>query len=216
VQRNVFVTGGTGYVGKPLIEALLARGHTVKALARAESASSLPSGATAVIGNALDGTSWTAHVSPADTFVHLIGTPHPSPLKAAEFHAVDLTSIRVATHAAASAGVQHFVYISVAHPAPVMHAFIEVRRQGEALVGASGIAATILRPWYVLGPGHRWPCLLIPLYALARQLPSTRDSAERLALLRRRDVVEAMVRSIESPPGGVQVLEAPHIKRRRR
>ena len=31
---DVFVTGGTGYLGRPLIEALLARGHTVRALTR--------------------------------------------------------------------------------------------------------------------------------------------------------------------------------------
>jgi len=32
--RDVFVTGGTGYIGTRLIPALLARGHRVRALAR--------------------------------------------------------------------------------------------------------------------------------------------------------------------------------------
>ena len=62
-----------------------------------------------------------------------------------------------------SAGVQHFVYISVAHPAPMMKAYIEVRSQCEAMIRQSGMNATILRPWYVLGPGHRWPYLLLPI-----------------------------------------------------
>jgi nucleoside-diphosphate-sugar epimerase len=74
VACNVFVTGGTGYVGRPLIQALLARGHAVTALARAASASALPAGVTTIIGDALDASGWTARVTPADTFVHLIGT----------------------------------------------------------------------------------------------------------------------------------------------
>jgi uncharacterized protein YbjT (DUF2867 family) len=211
VARDVFVTGGTGYLGRPLIAALLARGHTVRALTRQASASRLPAGAIPVAGNALEPAGWSERVAPADTFVHLIGTPHPSPLKAAQFQAVDLVSIKAAVEAATGAGIRHFVYVSVAHPAPMMHAFIEVRRQGEALVRSSGIAATILRPWYILGPGHRWPYVLLPLYALLRLLPSTRAGAERLALIPRRAVIDAMVRSIESPPAATTVLEAPQI-----
>jgi uncharacterized protein YbjT (DUF2867 family) len=213
VKRDVFVTGGTGYLGRPLIEALLARGHTVRALTREASAGSLPAGPIVVSGDALDPAGWSRSVVPADTFVHLIGTPHPNPAKAAQFKAVDLTSIRAAVQAATSAGVRHFIYVSVAHPAPVMQAFIEVRKQGEALVRASGLPATILRPWYVLGPGHRWAHLLQPFYALARLIPSMRAGAERLALLPRAAVIDTLVRSVESPPEGVRVIEAPDIQR---
>ena len=213
MARDVFVTGGTGYVGSPLIEALLARGHIVRALTRAASASRLPAGAVSVIGNALEPAGWTAHIAPADTFVHLIGTPHPSPLKAAEFQSVDLVSVRTAVQAAAAAGVRHFVYVSVAHPAPMMHAFIAVRQQGEAMIADSRLPATILRPWYILGPGHRWPYVLVPMYALMRLVPSLKAGAERLALLPRQAVIDTIVRCIESPPDRLTVLEAPQITR---
>ena len=72
------------------------------------------------------------------------------------------------------AGDAHVVYVSVAQPAPMMHAYIAVRAEGEAALAASGLTATVLRPWYVLGPGHWWPLTLVPLYAIARLLPSTR------------------------------------------
>jgi len=213
VKRDVFVTGGTGYLGRPLIEALLARGHTVRALTREASTGSLPGGSVIIKGNALDPAGWMGQVAPADTFVHLVGTPHPNPAKAAQFQAVDLASIRASVQAATSARVRHFVYVSVAHPAPVMHAFIEVRKQGEVIIKASGIGATILRPWYVLGPGHRWAHLLQPLYAVARLIPSMRASADRLALLPRQAVIDTLVRSVESPPDGVRVIEARDIQR---
>jgi len=50
----VFVTGGTGFVGRPLINRLIERGHTVRALARATSAAALAACAVPIIGNALD------------------------------------------------------------------------------------------------------------------------------------------------------------------
>src|SRR3981189_3355437 len=104
---NIFVTGGTGYIGRPLIRALLERGHRVKALVREGSETKLPRGTEYVIGDVLKMDSYTNEIAPADTFVHLIGVPHPSPAKAKQFQDVDLVSIKVATKAAREGGIQH-------------------------------------------------------------------------------------------------------------
>src|SRR5262249_40321166 len=106
----------------------------------------------------------------------------------------------------------HFVYLSVAHPAPVMKAYIQVRSGCEALLRASGMNATILRPWYVLGPGHRWPYALLPIYALMELLPATRPGARRLGLVTLEQMVEALVCAVESPCHGVRVIEVPEIR----
>ncbi|PYR75269.1 MAG: epimerase [Acidobacteria bacterium] len=214
MTRDVFVTGGTGYIGRRLIEALLARGHRVRALVRPESAGRVPAGAITVVGNALEASSFAAAVTPADTIVHLVGTPHPSPSKAAEFQRVDRPSILATVEAARRAGAAHLVYVSVAHPAPVMHAYIEARSAGERAIADAGLTATILRPWYVLGPGHRWPYLLIPFYAVARLIPSKRESARRLGLVTLPQMVNALVRAVENPPrpGQIRILEVPDIQ----
>ena len=62
--------------------------------------------------------------------------------------------------------MQHFVYVSVARPAPIMKAFIAVRSEGEEMIRASGMTATFLRPWHVLAPGHRWAYALLPIDCL--------------------------------------------------
>jgi hypothetical protein len=160
-NHSVFVTGGTGYVGRPLIAQLLERGHEVLALVRPGSEKRLPAGCQLILGDALDGKSYAGNITPADTFVQLVGVSHPSPSKAAEFRSIDLASGRSAIEEAKGAGIRHFVYVSVAHPAPVMKAYIDVRSQCEAMITESGMNATILRPWYILGPGHRWPYLYI-------------------------------------------------------
>lgn len=212
-QRHcVFVTGGTGYVGRPLIAQLLERGHDVRALVRPGSEKKLPPGSQAIPGDALDGKSYASQIAPADTFVQLVGVSHPNPSKAAEFRSVDLASGESAVDAAKNAGVRHFVYISVAHPAPIMKAYIEVRSQCETMIRRSGINATILRPWYVLGPGHRWPYLLLPVYKLMELLPSTRAGANRLGLVTLNQMVRALVHAVETPARAVHIVEVPEIR----
>ncbi|HEY2951737.1 MAG TPA: NAD(P)H-binding protein, partial [Verrucomicrobiae bacterium] len=181
--HQVFITGGTGYLGRRLIPRLLERGNDVAALVRAGSEHKLPAGSKPVLGNALDRSTFTHLIKPADTFVQLVGVPHPGPAKAKEFRAIDLVSVRESVAGAAAAGIGHFIYVSVAQPAPIMKVYQEVRAEGEAMIRASGMKATVLRPWYILGPGHRWPYFLLPAYWLFEWFPPTRASARRLGLV---------------------------------
>ena len=210
--KSVFITGGTGYIGRVLIPRLLDRGHEVRALVRPGSERKLPSGCEAVVGDALDASSFAERVGPSDTFVQLVGVPHPSPAKAAEFQSIDAASARASVSAAAGSGVKHFVYVSVAQPAPVMKAYQAARAEGELMIRDSGLDATILRPWYVLGPGHRWPYALIPMYWLFGLLPVTRDAALRLGLVTLEEMVWALVGSIESPASQIRILDVPSIR----
>lgn len=211
-RRRVFITGGSGYIGRPLIVALTARGHEVRALVRPASRHRLPQGCEAILGDALDGESFAARVAPADTFVHLVGVPHPSPAKARELVTIDLAAVRASVAAAVAAGIEHFVYVSAAHPAPVMKAYITARAAGEALIRASRLHATILRPWYVLGPGHRWPTLLLPAYWVLERLPASRTTARRLGLVRLDQMIGTLVHAVECQAAGLRVLEVPEIR----
>ena len=141
-----------------------------------------------------------------------MGVAHPSPAKATEFRAIDLVSIQAAMTAAQFAEVGHFVYVSVAHPAPVMKAYIAVRSEGESLIRSAGLRATILRPWYVLGPGHWWPVALIPMYWMMELIPSTRDGARRLGLVTLKQMVAALANAVDQPCDGVRVIEVPGIR----
>jgi len=97
-----------------------------------------------------------------------------------------------------------------------MQAYVAARVEGEALVAATGIPATILRPWYVLGPGHRWPMLLLPLYALLRLLPATREPAERLGLVTQAQMNAALLDAVANPPNAaMRIVEVPGIRRAR-
>ena len=208
----VFLTGATGFMGRNLAVELLRRGHQVRALARPGSEERVPAGCQGVTGDPLDAVSYRERVSPADTFVQLVGVSHPSPAKAAGFRSIDLASAKAGVEAARLAGVRHFLYVSVAHPAPVMKEYIAARSEAEEAIRASGLNATILRPWYVLGPGRRWPLALLPMYWLLGALPQTRASARRLGLVTIEQMIATMARAVEQPATGIRIVEVPQIR----
>ena len=137
----------------------------------------------------------------------------PNPGKVAEFHAVDLASVEAAVAAAHTAAVQHLVYVSVAQPAPVMRAYVKAREDAETRIRASGMNATILRPWYVLGPGHWWTYLFLPSYKLLEWIPATRAAALRLETVTLEEMVAAMVNAIEASPENMRIVTVADIRR---
>ena len=211
-MKQVVVLGGTGYLGRPLITRLRACGVDVTAVVRPPSASKIPAGTTLISGNALDSRTYQERVPRGAAFVHLVGVSHPAPWKSAEFRSIDLASLRESLAAAKHSNARRFVFVSVAHPAPAMRAYVEVRTECEALIRASGLVATILRPWYVLGPGHRWPYLLVPFYKVLEAIPATRDSAIRLGLVTRAQMVRALAAAVDSTTPANEIIETAGIR----
>jgi uncharacterized protein YbjT (DUF2867 family) len=209
---SVCITGGTGYIGSRLMPLLTNHGHHVKAVVRPGSEDRVAGNVSIVPADPLKEDSYTESVRGCDTFIHLVGVPHPSPAKAAQFQTIDLPSVQVAVKAARNSGISHFIYLSVAQPAPMMEAFIAVRAEGEALIRASGMQATFVRPWYVLGPGHWWPYALLPFYWVAEFLSPTREGARRLGLITISQMLSALVWAVENPPDDVRILDVPKIR----
>jgi len=199
-------------LGRRLIPLLIEQGHAVRALVRKGSENKLPEKCEAVFGDALKKETFSHLIKDADTFVQLVGTPRPSPAKAKQFREVDLPAVQAGVSSAIENNIKHFVYVSVAHPAPIMKAYIAVRMEGERLIRESGMNATVIRPWYVLGPGHWWAYSLLPIYKMMELIPSTRERANRLGLVKLNQMVAALLNSIENPAEGIRILNVPDIR----
>jgi uncharacterized protein YbjT (DUF2867 family) len=208
---RVLVAGGTGYLGRAVVPVLVAAGHRVTLMVRRAGVAP-PSGCEVVVADPLRATSYRQRE--VDTLLLLVGTRRPAPWKGAQFEAVDFTAGAAAAAALRERPARHVVYLSVAHPAPAMRAYWRVRARVEALLAATAVPATFLRPWYVLGPGHRWAYALAPLSALCERLPATRATARRLGLVTLREMVGALRRAVdEAPTTGVRILAVPDLRR---
>jgi len=214
VKQEIFIVGGTGYIGKRFISQLLERGHPVTALVRKGSENKVPKGARVVIGNPFDANNFTGSIPPNAVFVQLLGVAHPSPKKAASFISIDLASAKSSAEAAGRARISHIIYISVAmEPSSVMQAYQEVRRQGERLFRETNIPYTYIRPWYVLGPGHYWPIILLPFYAIATLIPSLQKKARAFGLVTIKQVLNTLINAAEKIPQEIQIVEIAGIRK---
>jgi len=72
---KIFVTGGTGFVGRDLVSRLLGEGHAVTVVSRSERASEgLPGGTSIVIGDPTEVGAWQDSVKGQDCIINLAGT----------------------------------------------------------------------------------------------------------------------------------------------
>lgn len=213
-MEKVFITGGTGYMGRRLIDLLLSKGFEVHALVRKESVHKLPAQCTAVVADAFNVTGFVKAIPYGCTFVQLLGVAHPGPGKKNEFKLIDLASARASAEAAKKAGVAHFVYVSVAQTETnIMKDYQRCRALGEEAIKATAIPATFIRPWYVVGPGHYWPLFFQPMFKLLEWIPSTSQKAKALRLVSLKQMLNTICWAIENPATeGINIMEIDAIR----
>ena len=111
-----FVTGGTGFLGRAIVERLLAARNRVKALSRSESSSGELGalGAEPVTGDLLDLEALTAAMRGCEVVYHAAGANAFCLRDSAPMFEVNVRGSRNVVRAAASAGVRRVVYTSSA------------------------------------------------------------------------------------------------------
>ncbi len=173
---RTFVTGGTGFVGGAIVDALVAEGREVVALARSEDGARAleERGARPALGDALDGESVERAVRGCEVVYHAAGMNafclrDPSPM-----FRVNVEGTRTVVEAGARAGARRVVYTSSAatigeakgavgredspHRGWFLSAYeqskFEAERAAFEIAAASGIELVSLNPASVQGPGR--------------------------------------------------------------
>jgi nucleoside-diphosphate-sugar epimerase len=173
--RRILVTGGSGFVGRRLIETLRAQGFAVAALARSDVAAGtvMAAGAeVAVRGDLADVSRWGQHLAGIDTVIHAaahlkFGAPSEA------FRRLNVGATRALLEGAKAAGVRSFIFVGAAsvvmgRPAPMdpvdetapltneaWMPYSRTKAEAERLVLASGDAMRVLsvRPPLIWGAG---------------------------------------------------------------
>ena len=145
----IALTGATGFVGSAVLADALAQGHQVRALARRDQQPR--AGVEWVRGDLDAADALAALVAGADAVIHVAGlTNTPDP---AEFEAANVTGTANVIAAMKAAGVKRLVFVSsLSARMPGLSAYGASKAKAEALVEASGLNWTTVRPPGVYGP----------------------------------------------------------------
>ncbi|MBB5710606.1 NAD-dependent epimerase/dehydratase family protein [Sphingomonas xinjiangensis] len=149
-MTKIAITGGTGFVGTRLIELALYAGHQVRALTRR--AQPARQGVTWIGGDLETPQALAELCAGADAVIHVAGVVN-APDRAG-FAAGNIEGTRNMLDAAKHVGGRRFVHVSsLAAREPELSAYGWSKAQGDALVQASGLDWTIVRPPAIYGPG---------------------------------------------------------------
>ncbi len=168
---KIFVTGGSGFVGGHLIEALARAGHETLALARSDHAAAVVRGYGATPVRGALGEVSAALIGGAEAVIHAAAVTEEWGTRA-EFWSGNVTGTANLLAAARDAGVRRFVYVGTEAalfvgrdlvgvdeeaPYPARHHYLysETKAEAERLVlaaAAEGFATVSIRPRLVWGP----------------------------------------------------------------
>lgn len=226
---NVFVTGGTGFLGGTLVRELLARGDRVRALVRDPDKARrfLPPGAEAVRGDLDDVSAFAAHLAGVDVLIHTAaffreyyapGDHWPTMkrlnvdatvelLRAAERHGVGKAVVTsssgvVGMKADGRPGDEDTPADARQLSNLYFRSKVEMDRAVADFARGSRLPVVTVLPGWMHGPGDTGPTGAgeLILNLLARRLPAVVDGGT--ALVDVRDVALAMLRAAEVAPGG--------------
>lgn len=150
---RIFLTGGTGFVGRNMIEPLLGEGHSIRALVRNPAkVQTSEQRVEWIAGDVVEGSGLDQGIAGCDAVVHLVGIIVEKGENT--FEQVHQVGTRNVVEAAKRAGIKRFIQMSALGVRPDgVAAYQTTKWRGEEEVRRSGIPYCILRPSLIFGPG---------------------------------------------------------------
>jgi nucleoside-diphosphate-sugar epimerase len=195
------VTGGTGFVGRRLIELAIQRGHEVRALTRRPQEQQ--NGIEWIGGSLEDRDALEQLVTASDAIIHVAGVINAP--DAAGFEAGNVTGTLAMLAAATAAGTQRFIHVSsLAAREPSLSQYGASKARSEDLVRSSGLNWVIVRPPAVYGPGDKET---LELFKMAKAGVILLPPKGRLSLIHVDDLAGLLLTLAESRQPKKEVLE---------
>lgn len=206
----IFLTGGTGFVGRAVARAVRARGHRLRCLVRPGSEGRFAGdpGVEPVPGDVTRPEGWAASVRGADAVIHLVGIIREVPRRGVTFERLHAEATAHAVEAARRAGVGRYLQMSALGVRPGARArYHQTKWRGEEAVRGSGLGWTIFRPSVIFGPGDGFVSLLARLVRFFPVVPVVGDGRNRLQPVAVEHVAEGFARALEAPAAVGQTYE---------
>jgi NADH dehydrogenase len=200
----VAVVGGTGFVGRYVVERLLRRDHDVRVLTRApeRTAGLKDRGVDVVAGSLADQAALRRLVAGAGAAVNLAGIILEDGRQT--FERVHVTGVRSLVEAARAEGVARLVQMSAlgARNDPAATAYHITKWRGEELVRHGDVAHVILRPSLIAAAENEVIRMLVRMLRFSPLVPVIGDGQYRMQPVWAEDVAEAFALAVERPELG--------------
>lgn len=150
---KVFVTGGSGFVGSAVVDALLARGYDVVALSNRRNLDTRGGAIRVVAGDLFDNKALDQGIRACDAVIHLVGIIMERPRRGITFERIHFEGTKSIVDATVRNGVKRYVHMSALGVRPeAVSTYHKTKFAAEQYVRASGLDWTILRPGLIHGP----------------------------------------------------------------
>jgi uncharacterized protein YbjT (DUF2867 family) len=208
-MATVLVTGATGFVGRHIIPALLAADHRVVALVRTPTDGELvlerlPAASRSMVEPRVGDVTRPATLGPAmagvDSVVHLVAIPRDFH-GGADMRLINTEGTRAVVTAMGAAGVRRLIHMGAmgVEDVPDLH-YASSKAKAEALVQASGLDWTILKPSLQFGEGDGFFNIVAGLVRISPGIvPVPGDGTSRFQPIHVDDVAAVTVRALADP-----------------
>src|SRR5262249_35079029 len=198
-MQRIFVTGGTGFVGKHVIRALVAHGFLVRCLVRPGSEADLKGfeSIDRVPGNVLRPDDLVASAEGCAALVHLVGIIRERRSHGVTFERMHAQATVNMLALAKRAGITRYLQMSALGTRPgARSAYHQSKWRAEEAVRQSATQWTIFRPSVIFGRGDEFVSVLAGMVRRLPLVPVLGDGMYRLQPVAVEHVAEGFARAL--------------------
>lgn len=199
---TIFITGGTGYVGRSIVRTAVAHGHKVRVLVRSEEKGERLFGELGDVeftkGDISDRGSLTAGMEGCDAVIHLVGIIVELPKKGVTFGKIHRFGTVNVVDAAEEAEIKRYVHMSAlgTRPGGVSN-YHRTKWAAEEYVRKSGLDYTIFRPSIIFGQEDAFINFFASIIRKSPFVPLIAGGRNKLQPVWVEDVAECFVQAVE-------------------
>ncbi len=202
-MKKIFITGGTGYVGRKIVKLLLDKGYRVTCLVRmgSENKINIYSKVNIVFGDALD--IGSIDLSGHDVVIHLVAIIKEVKSEDITFERLNFHTAKNMIDKSISQGINRFLFMSAAGYVPgIGKGYFKYKLMAEDYLKQSGLKWTIFRPSLIydksiVGKSMGWVRMMKPLFNLGSHLNLAKNFIETWEPISKNEIAKAYIKAIE-------------------
>lgn len=197
---KVFITGGSGFVGREIIQQLLVNHHMVRVLVRKADILGDFGEIETVVGDTTHPESLRDQITGCDAVIHLVGIIREFPARGITFNQLHIESTNNVLRAASEQGVKRYLQMSAnGSREDGMTGYHRTKWEAEKSVRQSDLDWTIFRPSLIFGKDDQFVNMLAQLIKKLPLVPVMGDGQYQLQPVSVVDIAKSFAAALNKP-----------------